>query len=83
VPSTDTQHIQETQIVLVHLLCELIEARLAAEPDSAPPRRAAPLPRPVAGGLPDMPAVGDDLPAVGDDLVIADGVDGEESPWND
>ena len=72
VPSTDTQHIQETQIVLVHLLCELIEARLAAEPESAPPRRAAP-----------PPAVGDGLPAVGDDLVTADGADGEESPWND
>jgi D-inositol-3-phosphate glycosyltransferase len=28
VPSTDTQHIQETQIVVIHLLCELIEACL-------------------------------------------------------
>jgi D-inositol-3-phosphate glycosyltransferase len=35
VPSTDTQHIQETQIVIIHLLCELIEACL---PDGA--RRA-------------------------------------------
>jgi hypothetical protein len=30
IPSTDEQHIQEVQIVLVHLLCELVEERLAA-----------------------------------------------------
>jgi len=30
VPSSDTQHIQEVQLVVVHLLCELIEARLLA-----------------------------------------------------
>ncbi|AGY57190.1 glycosyltransferase [Gloeobacter kilaueensis] len=28
VPSTDTQHIQEVQIVLIHLLCELVEQRM-------------------------------------------------------
>ena len=31
VPSTDTQHIQEVHLVVVHLLCELIEARLLAD----------------------------------------------------
>ena len=31
VPSSDTQHIQEVHIVLIHLLCELVEARLLAE----------------------------------------------------
>ena len=31
VPSADTQHIQEVQLVVVHLLCELIEARLLAD----------------------------------------------------
>jgi len=30
VPSADTQHIQEVHLVVVHLLCELIEARLLA-----------------------------------------------------
>ncbi|MCC6383130.1 MAG: glycosyltransferase [Dehalococcoidia bacterium] len=29
VPSSDTQHIQEVQIVLIHLLCDLVERRLA------------------------------------------------------
>jgi hypothetical protein len=31
VPSADTQHIQEVHLVVVHLLCELIEARLLAD----------------------------------------------------
>jgi phosphoheptose isomerase len=31
VPSSDTQHIQEVHVVVVHLLCELIEARLLAD----------------------------------------------------
>jgi phosphoheptose isomerase len=43
VPSADTQHIQEAHIVLIHLLCELVEARLLQEREqtvaSAPPRR--------------------------------------------
>ena len=30
VPSSDTQHIQEVQIVLIHLLCDLVEQRLTA-----------------------------------------------------
>ncbi|HEX8939876.1 MAG TPA: glycosyltransferase [Candidatus Limnocylindrales bacterium] len=30
VPSADTQHIQEAQIVLIHLLCELVEEALVA-----------------------------------------------------
>jgi D-inositol-3-phosphate glycosyltransferase len=30
VPSADTQHIQEVQIVVIHLLCELIEERVMA-----------------------------------------------------
>lgn len=29
VPSADTQHIQEVQIVVIHILCELVEAELA------------------------------------------------------
>jgi phosphoheptose isomerase len=37
VPSADTQHIQEVHLVVVHLLCELIEARLLA--DAALPAR--------------------------------------------
>ena len=37
VPSSDTQHIQEVQLVVVHVLCELIEARLLA--DAAAPAR--------------------------------------------
>jgi DNA-binding MurR/RpiR family transcriptional regulator len=28
VPATDTQHIQEVQIVVLHLLCELVEEQL-------------------------------------------------------
>jgi phosphoheptose isomerase len=31
VPSADTQHIQEVHLVVAHLLCELIEARLLAD----------------------------------------------------
>ena len=31
VPSSDTQHIQEAQIVLIHILCELVEERLMTE----------------------------------------------------
>jgi phosphoheptose isomerase len=31
VPSADTQHIQEAQIVLIHLLCELVEERLVSD----------------------------------------------------
>jgi phosphoheptose isomerase len=31
VPSSDTQHIQEVHLVIVHVLCELIEARLLAD----------------------------------------------------
>jgi D-inositol-3-phosphate glycosyltransferase len=31
VPSTEAQHIQEVQIVVIHLLCELVEAWMAAE----------------------------------------------------
>jgi D-inositol-3-phosphate glycosyltransferase len=37
VPSSDTQHIQEVHLVVVHLLTELIEARLLA--DAAAPAR--------------------------------------------
>jgi phosphoheptose isomerase len=37
VPSTDTQHIQEVQIVMIHLLCELVEEHL----DTAHPLLAA------------------------------------------
>jgi phosphoheptose isomerase len=37
VPSGDTQHIQEVHLVVAHLLCELVEARLLA--DAAAPAR--------------------------------------------
>jgi DNA-binding MurR/RpiR family transcriptional regulator len=33
VPSSDTQHIQEIQIVVIHLICDLVEAQLAAQRD--------------------------------------------------
>ena len=35
VPSPDTQHIQEVHLVVVHLLCELIEARMLADAPAA------------------------------------------------
>jgi len=35
VPSTDTQRIQEVQILLIHLLCELIEEQVAGQPSVA------------------------------------------------
>jgi D-inositol-3-phosphate glycosyltransferase len=41
VPSADTQKIQEVQLVTLHLLCELIEARLAAAQSSDTARAAA------------------------------------------
>src|SRR5207247_2636122 len=31
VPSEDIQHIQEVQLVLIHLLCELIEERVVVD----------------------------------------------------
>jgi len=36
VPSSDTQHIQEVHIVVIHMLCELAEARVLAEPAHPP-----------------------------------------------
>jgi DNA-binding MurR/RpiR family transcriptional regulator len=30
VPSGDTQHIQEVQIVLIHIICELVEEKMVA-----------------------------------------------------
>ncbi|HEY8491699.1 MAG TPA: glycosyltransferase [Dehalococcoidia bacterium] len=36
VPSSDTQRIQEVQILVIHLLCELIEERLAGGEEAAP-----------------------------------------------
>ena len=40
VPSADTAHIQEVHIVVLHLLCELVDARCTTRPtnDTAPPR---------------------------------------------
>jgi phosphoheptose isomerase len=51
VPSTETQHIQEVHLVLIHILCELVEERVmanaaASEPDS----RILNLPRTRATG---------------------------------
>lgn len=37
VPSADTQHVQEVQLVMIHLLCALVEARL----DTEAPRESA------------------------------------------
>ncbi|MGE5140554.1 MAG: glycosyltransferase, partial [Rudaea sp.] len=42
IPSEDTQHIQETHIVVIHLLCELVEARLPLGPISLPDESPAP-----------------------------------------
>ena len=41
VPADDTQHIQEAQIVLIHLLCDLIEQRLEADETTEQPAGAA------------------------------------------
>jgi D-inositol-3-phosphate glycosyltransferase len=38
VPSSDTQHIQEAQILIIHVLCELVEGRLAAASRSSAER---------------------------------------------
>lgn len=43
VPCFDTQHIQEVQMVVIHLLCELIEAEFAA-PAPLPVKTAGPPP---------------------------------------
>lgn len=40
VPSADTQHIQEVHVVVIHILCELVEAAALAE---AAPKAAAPV----------------------------------------
>ena len=52
VPSSDTQHIQEAQIVIIHLLCELIEERMisgrrAQVQDLSRVRRLWEIPRPA------------------------------------
>lgn len=39
VPSFDTQHIQEVQMVVIHLLCELVEEQLAASQSLAASRQ--------------------------------------------
>lgn len=31
VPSTDTQHIQELQLMMIHLMCELIEEHILSQ----------------------------------------------------
>ena len=41
VPSLDTQHIQETQIVAIHILCELIEEQIIVECHAKPGARHA------------------------------------------
>jgi hypothetical protein len=40
VPSEDTQRIQETQIVVLHVLCELVEDRLFSRDVEVVPARA-------------------------------------------
>ena len=40
VPSSDTQHIQEAQILIIHVLCELVEGRLAAASQSSAEKAA-------------------------------------------
>ncbi len=58
VPSTDTQHVQEAHIALIHLICELVEQRLAAWPltacSSTAPAEADAHPQP-AGPRPKHP----------------------------
>jgi DNA-binding MurR/RpiR family transcriptional regulator len=44
IPSTDTARIQEVQMLVLHLLCELVETRIGvatAEPRGRPARRPA------------------------------------------
>ncbi len=57
-PSADTQHVQEAHIVVLHLLCELVEARLAAaRSEPAGPAVATPWEDEVArdrGGSPGL-----------------------------
>ncbi|MPZ13118.1 MAG: glycosyltransferase [Chloroflexi bacterium] len=53
VPSTDTQHIQEVHIVVIHLLCELVEEQLVSQssaemPAARPPAVSHPFVRKVA-----------------------------------
>lgn len=53
IPAADTAHVQEAHIVVLHVLCELLEARLLARPSrgdtalTAPTRWAASLDRPA------------------------------------
>lgn len=47
VPSADTQHIQEVHVVVIHILCELVEAAVLAEPA----RRASSARRSAEGRL--------------------------------
>ncbi len=42
VPAGDTQHIQEAHIAIIHLLCELVEARLPLGPLTLPDPAAGP-----------------------------------------
>lgn len=48
VPSTDTQHVQEPQLVLIHLICELIEEQMVSKAEATATRQVvAPLMRKV------------------------------------
>jgi phosphoheptose isomerase len=50
VPSSDTQHIQEVHLVLMHVLCELVETRMLACADPGEPEpRIVNLPRKPVG----------------------------------
>jgi DNA-binding MurR/RpiR family transcriptional regulator len=58
VPTDDTQHIQEVQIVLIHLLCELVEEQLLANQRRQPATTATVSPARNLWALP--PVVGSD-----------------------
>jgi len=49
VPSNSTQHVQEVQLLVIHLCCELVEERLAA---GLPVERPVPAVSPIAGKRP-------------------------------
>ena len=68
VPAADTQRIQEVQALTVHLVCELVEAELVAEPRrvaaATAAGRAAPAPTPPVAGPRLSPPADSHRPAV-------------------
>ena len=50
VPADDTQRIQEVQLLVIHLLCELVEERLFSQQWTDPVVHAAPIGEAVLSG---------------------------------